>query len=1081
MRVRLFIPTLVLMLVCALPSLAQVVVSGTVTGKSDGQPLPGTGVRIEGTMKGTATDLDGRYTIEAKSGDVLSFTFIGMRVAKVVVGDSTTGKVSIDVALEIDEGVFEEVVVVGYTKTSEQNLATTTSTVESDKVEGRAVVSTSEVLQGLAPSLLILPNASGGDGGGAPGQGMNVRIRGSTSAPLILVDGTEQAIDTVDPDDIASVTVLEDLASASIYGARAADGVLLIETKSGAGGDPTVNYSSRISISHFRDLPEKPNSYEFAKAYRDAWDNGGSTHRWYFTDAYLERVKNNMDKTTISEDDDINDDGDWDRGEWVANTDAYKNSFKDYTTWVNHNLSVSGTLRYGEPDELGVKNKKIQYRISGAYFGQDGMLKTNMEDSYVRKTVGLNLSLTPIKWLTARATVNYADENFLKPMLGQYRLGSYGGSYGIIFHQIVREWPVSPYTTDDGNPIDNTNGYLSQLSQYEDDERRLVGKMGFELNPVKGWKVWFYQRFKRRSDERQRYIKRAYRYNVAGDKILMNSGKAGHYQRVEWMWTYDSPQLFSEYEWRGEDPFLGEKHYFKVNAGFEQEYQLYNYVSLSKKDVVSDDTPSIDTATGEDDMSENKSEWSTRSYYGQLFYTFGERYVINNTFRRDGSSKFRDGKRWGTFFSWGLAYNVHKEPILKDYLKSIKVDGLKLKFSMGQAGDQNIGNYSYLETLNIRSRKSWIADGERDLYTSSPSIADKDITWEKVKDTNLGFSLALLDKRLNMGFTYYQKTTTDMLGPVAPLSSVLGTSAPRDNNAEMEDKGFSYSLTWKDKVGDDFSYDVTFYLSDSEIKYTKYYNPQKLLSRIYEGRKVGEIWGYETVGIMDESTAEKVEANSQNSSHEATDGYANQRFLGNRWSEGDIRYKDLNGDGKIDNGESTLDDPGDRKIIGNSRARYNYTIDTNFKWKGIGLRLFFQGTGSRQVDLSGSNMGLSGVWDYAFKDHLDYWRPDNKDAFYPKPYFNTSKNRRTQTRYLAEAAYLRLKNVTVSYTFDKDLVGQIGLKATKVYFTTDNLITFKSSKIPDYLDPELTGGFWGGAGKVHPLFRTYSVGVNLKF
>jgi len=701
----------------------------------------------------------------------------------------------------------------------------------------------------------------------------------------------------------------------------------------------------------------------------------------------------------------------------------------------------------------------------------------NPKDFYTRRNVGLNLSSKPVNWATFGVTAQYANRGSLEPLYAQWRTTANSNGYGLLMRQLLNTWPTIPYELDDKRPSRNDNGiFLTQLSDQTNNRNNLVTTLSVAVEPIKNWTTRIMHRFRTRNSEEERYIKRAYWYNFREKRrVLRNANTAGDYYKRRDVSFYNSPQLLSSYE------LTHGNHYGKVFVGAEQEYNYFERLTARKQGGVSDEVASLNTGTGEDEVDEGKTHWATQSLFGGLNYTFGKRYVLNASVRRDGSSRFVKEKRWGTFFSYALAYNVSNEPALKPFFKKAKIDALKLKFSAGQIGNQNVGLYDYQETLSIRTNNGWLQDDNRDLYTRAPGLVNVDRTWETLTDRNFGIEFTALNKRLSGNFVYYNRETVDMLGPVAPLPSTLGTGVPRANNTEMITRGFTSVISWKDKIGD-FSYGLQFMLSDYQSEITKYRNPEGLLNSWYVGRKFGEIWGYETVDFMDADTAARVHANSQNADTEGTAAYPNQREFRSQWTEGDTRYKDLNGDGKITDGNNTLKNPGDRKIIGNSTPRYRYSLDTNFKWKGFGLRLFFQGIGKRDINLSGRHTGPTNMFGEMLKDHLDYWRPDNKDAFFPKPYFNTGKNRVTQTRYIISAAYLRLKNISLSYEIPKRVLKRIGVKRAFLTFSADNIFTITAKRLPGYVDPELSvGGSESGGvtGSSHPLYRTYAVGVNL--
>ncbi len=575
-------------------SFAQVSVSGVVTSQDDGQPLPGVSILIVGTQEGTTTDFDGKYSIEVKSGDVLVFSFVGMADQKVTIASSTTGKVVMDIVMQPSNEMLEDIVVVGYGKQSRENLATTTTTVKSETIESRGVVSLGEALTGLAPNLNIMPSA----GGGEPGSGVNINIRGyasinSNGVPLILVDGMEQDINTLDPNDIASVTVLEDISSYAVYGARAAFGVILIETKRGSSGEPVVRYSTSVIASQFRNTPRKPSAYDFAVAMNLANKNGGATDI-IFSDVKLKKLKDNPDKSIATKADDLNGDGRVEGDEDYFSHDALKAVFKDISFRMNYNLSVAGTLKYGDPDPLtGKKDKYIAYNLSGALFQQNGQYKVT-EDGYDRKILGVKINSRPVKWLQMGIDTRFTRRNIRGPVYAQYGAG-WGAGLGIIYHNLLRSWPTQRLKNENGY-IDNTYGYLSQAKTFEIVRDNIALQAKFELEPIENWKTFLNYRMRTRQSNEEKYLALVNKTEIGGTEVPLNPSVAGRYTKYATESLYVSPQIYTQYELRLSEIYL------KTMLGFEQE--SYNSSSFwgRRYKVASDQVPSISTGVGDTEV-----------------------------------------------------------------------------------------------------------------------------------------------------------------------------------------------------------------------------------------------------------------------------------------------------------------------------------------------------------------------------------------------------------------------------------------------------------------------------------------------
>lgn len=449
--------------------------------------------------------------------------------------------------------------------------------------------------------------------------------------------------------------------------------------------------------------------------------------------------------------------------------------------------------------------------------------------------------------------------------------------------------------------------------------------------------------------------------------------------------------------------------------------------------------------------------------------------------RYDGSSRFIGDKRWGFFPSFSLGWNVVNEEFFAGIAEKANMNMLKVRGSWGQLGNTNTNDawYPFYQTMPQGSNYNWLVNGVRPNYASLPGIVSTLKTWETIETWDIGLDWAFFNNRLTGSFDYFVRWTYDMIGPAPELPSILGATPPKINNADMKSYGFEFELGWRDQIGD-FSYGAKFTLADDQQKITDYPNENlKLSEAYYPGKKLGEIWGYETVGIA--QTQEEMDA------HLAK---VDQSSLGSKWGAGDIMYADLDGNGVISNADNTADNSGDRKVIGNSTPRFKYGVTLDAAWKGIDFRVFFQGVAKRDYLMNGPYFwGANGVgmWQATgFKEHWDFWRPEgdplgaNTDAYYPRVIRNDSKNMRAQSRYLQNAAYCRIKNLQVGYTLPKAWTDKAGMSSVRVYISGDNLFTF--SHMSKIFDPEaLESTYDANNGKLYPLQRTISVGLNVNF
>ena len=500
-------------------------------------------------------------------------------------------------------------------------------------------------------------------------------------------------------------------------------------------------------------------------------------------------------------------------------------------------------------------------------------------------------------------------------------------------------------------------------------------------------------------------------------------------------------------------------------AGYEQELLKYESSYAKRYDLVTDEVPSLQTATGRQEATGKIGHSSTQSYFGRLNYSFKQKLLLEFSARYDGSSKFPSGYRWGTFPSGSAAYILSKE----SFWSSIEnyVNTFKIRASYGSLGNQNVDNYLYVERLPISTNLAYIMGNERPNYVGMAGLVSPGLTWEKVNTKNIGLDAGFLKNRLTTSFDYFIRNTYDMLGPAESLPAVLGTAVPKSNNATLKTNGFEFTLEWKDNINS-FNYGARFLLADAKSTVTQYYNPQKLLSgSYYEGMEIGEIWGFTTVGLF----TSDAEAQSVDQSY----------FSADVLRAGDVHYKDLDGNQKINIGKNTVADPGDKSIIGNSTPRYTYSLILNAAWKGIDFSMLWQGVAKRDLWLDSPIFwGAGGIyWLTALDEHMDYWTEENTDAYWPRPYIDKGKkNKQVQTRFLQNGAYLRLKNTQIGYTLPSVWTKKIFIENLRIYMSGENLLTF--TKLMGAFDPEATGGARAN-GYIYPLQEVISGGVSITF
>ena len=1038
----------------------QAVCKGTVVD-SNGEPVVGASVFAvsNGHKKGSVTDLDGNFEIDGiASGSSLTISYVGYKTQQV----TWSGK-DLKVTLQESSEMLDNVVVVGYGTQKKVNLTGAVSVVSSKTLDSRPVTSVAQALQGEVPGL----NFSVGNGGGSLKSRMGLNIRGigtigegSNAAPLVLIDGSEGDLYSISPNDIESISVLKDASSSAIYGSRAAFGVILVTTKSGKEGRTNVSYNGNVRFSTATQIPEMPNSYDFARYWNDAAANSGGNAP--FSQDMLNKIKNHIngtpapgeEVTTTWQGTAANEPWSMYNGSW-DNTNWFKEMYKSAVPSTEHNISVSGG------------GNKVNYYISGAILSQRGLIRHG-KDKLKRYNFSSKVTANLTDWATVTYNTKWIREDYSRP------------SYmtGLFFHNIARRWPT--------NPVYDPNGHYvhgNEILQMENggidatQEDKLFQQLALEFRPIKGWKIRLEGNYNTTNYHNHWDVLPIYYYDPdqhpvaaawSGD-YLAGKSNVGEAMSKN---NYYNGRFFTEYNMT-----LNDKHEFKFLAGLDMESNIYTNLSASQADLVTPLVPTLNNATNKvvgRDFS--NTHWSTMGMFGRINYAYDSRYLAEFSIRRDGSSRFIGDKTWGTFPSFALGWNIANEQFFKPLNKTVNT--LKLRLTYGSLGNTNTDQlYPWFLRQPISSNSSaWLVNGERVNTSGVPGLVSPFLTWERVQSWNIGLDFGLFNNKLQGTFDYFVRTTKNMVGPAPVKPSILGATQPKENNSDMRSNGWDLEVRWRDRVGQ-VNYGIKLVLSDDYQTITNFYNPNRLLSQWCAGKRMGDIYGYKVEGIAQ-------------TDQQMNEWLANNKpSWGSDWAAGDVMYKDLNGDKKVNSGKSTYDDMGDLTKIGNSLPRYRFGITLDANWKGFDFLIFMQGVGKRDFwDASPYSVGANtGLWQSAaFKDHLDYWRPatdtnfgPNTNAYYPRPLFGQgSKNFQTSDRYLQNAAYMRIKNIQLGYTLPAAIASKIGASRVRFYFSAENLVTF--TKMNKIFDPEATGGDWG-PGKLYPLQRTISFGLNLNF
>lgn len=1012
-------------------------VTGTVTDIA-GEPIIGANVSIIGTVTGTITDFDGKFSLNVTGEETLLVTYIGYVSQEIQI----KGRDHISIILREDLQTLEEVIVVGYGTQKKVNLTGAVSQVGKKFIENRAVTNIGQALQGQVPNLNIT------NGNGDPGSGAQYNVRGMTSLsggePLVIIDGVPGGnLNTINPNDIESVTVLKDAASSAIYGARAAYGVILINTKTGVKNSKIqISYGGTVSHAKPLRVPNQVNSLEFAEAYNIASANSGQAPM--YTEEHIERIKAYM-KDPVNTPSNVPNPSNPNYWSYATldndNVDWIRTYFKPSFLTQKHDLSVNGG------------NDKSAFYIGAGYYDQGGLLRYANE-SYKRLNIVSNLHFEPYKWINGDLKVSYMkdDKNTIS--------NAYDGDTGGWMHLATTRFP--------NWALKDPNGHYASTSHMD---KLINGGRGItqgniftitgalQVTPLEGWKVNADYSFRRTDFQARQHGKPVIWEYTVDQNPVMTTQFDSYFTGINTA-NYYSLNVYSSYEKKISD------NNFNFLVGYQQEYTKQHDVSASKRGLISHDLPSIGVAVGDQNNGENLSHWANQGVFFRFNYNYKERYLFEFNGRYDGSSKFPRGNRFGFFPSFSLGYNIASEEFWP--IKDI-VNHLKLRASWGSLGNQAVANYLYLSTVGISTKYNYIINGELPNTLGTPGLVSPNLTWETAETLDFGFDASFLNNKLGLSFDWYNRKTKDMFGPSNPLPSVLGTALPQQNNADLSTKGFELAINWRDQI-DKLYYSVGLVLSDNKSKITKYNNPNNLIDTYYVGRDLHEIWGFETAGIIQtDADLERM---------------PDQSIFYGRWQKGDIMYKDLDGDGEITYGKRIVGDTGDYKVIGNSNPRFAFGITASAQWKGFDLNLFLQGVAKRDYAIPcGDNAGtlfwgfVGGWGTNLYKETMDFWTEKNTKSYYPRPYNSSevSKNQQVQSKYLQNAAYLRLKNLQLGYSLPSVLVNKIYLQRVRFYISGENLLTFTG--LHKNIDPE-TITSWG---KTYPMTKSLAFGLNIDF
>ena len=1040
---------------------------------SKGEPIIGANVVEKGTTNGSITDFDGKATLNIKPGATVQVSFVGYKTQEVKVSKNMR------IVLKEDTELMDEVVVVGYGAQKKANLTGAVANVNVEEaIASRPVTDVAKALQGVSPGLTIINNEGG------VGTSSSIKLRGSTGSvnagsgttPLILVDNVEVPdLNLVNPDDIASISVLKDAASAAIYGTRAAWGVILITTKQGKTNDKVrVSYSNNFSWNTPTTMPEMASTVEQATAImevyrRNGQPGGGTSIGFAFDDQFITELQDWQNKYGHMSQEEL---GDIQLGRdviqrggktyWLRTFDPIEMFTHKWTPQQNHNLSVNGG------------SEKTTFNISLGYMKQEGVMKFNT-DEYDRYTLNSNITTQIRDWWKVRSNVMFARSTNSQP----YR---YTSGYTDVWYYLLR-WPAwYPYGQYEGKDIRSAVTEIKQANRESLTTNYVRANLGTTITPIKGLDINFDYTFSLYNTKQHRaggIVEAWDMFNANPLSTYSTNVYGASHNKVVENSAYTMNNIFKAYATYNFD--IKEKHSFKVMAGFDAESREKLGHYSEGREMISTSLPEINLTTG-DEYGRNSSysyhnDFAAAGFFGRINYDFMGKYLLEFNARYDGSSKFPKGKKFGFFPSFSAGWRASEEAFMQ-WAKPVMSD-LKVRGSWGTIGNQDVSSNAFLSTM-ASGKSGWVMNGIDQLRLGAPSVVSSSLTWEKVTTLDLGLDARFFDGAFGATFDWYQRVTSDMHTAGETLPSTFGASSPQINFGELTATGWELALDYSHKFSNGLGLNLRASLAHVEEEITKWNDQANKITGNYEGRKLGEIWGYVTEGIF--QSEEEVK------NHASQSLYESGSF---KFGVGDVKYKDLNGDGKITYGSNTVDDPGDQKIIGNSMPNYEYSFTIGLDYKGFDFSTFFQGVGSRDFWANGNiaiPFGMAAA-DPLFKHQRDYWTPENTDAFYPRladhNWVSSGKNFLKQTRYLLDMAYLRCKNITVGYSLPTSLLKKIDFQKIRVYFSAENVFEFDNLHLP--VDPE-TKGYKGGNsngnfafGREYPFMRSISFGVQAVF
>lgn len=1026
-------------------------VSGNVKDER-GDALIGVTIQVKGTTTGNITDVDGNYILSSVPTNAeLVFSYMGYQTQTIAV----KGQSVINVVMKEDMQALDEVVVVGFGTQKKVNLTGAVASVGSEVLENKPVANVGQALQGVVPNLNVSAT------NGQPNASASFNVRGGTSigwnddddkwevqtgSPLIIVDGIQVDADylnMMNPNDIENISVLKDASASAIYGARATYGVMLITTKTGKNDTKaTVTYNFNMQWNTPAHIPDILDSYTHQLASNmQTQMTGGTVTPWMET---LLAAKKKYMEDPRPENAWIYNEGSTTNMTWVANMNPYEIGVRDWTPMQRHNVAISGG------------SAKTRYYISLGYQRQEGMYAINT-DVQNRYNINMNVNSEITKWFDVSAKISWNTSNYNEPYMNPQK----GSVWSAMKNEPNRNLNM-PIMTGPNDPIPNTwtDNILGWLAYGATQQTKNTNAV-FNITPT----ITICPELNIKAELSYRPTEYFQKRVIPTREYVVDTWASTSNTHTYPSSIYEENRHSDYYTINAYATFnkaFGD-HNVTLLGGFNQEWYYYRQLWGQNEDILTNELPTLGNTTGAQYAGDSEEHWAIRGAFVRANYDYKGRYLAEFSGRYDGTSRFPKDSRFKFFPSFSLGWRLSEEQFMENTRHWL--DNLKVRGSWGSLGNQDVANYAYIASYGAPDYIYWVMNGEQLMGMSPTAIIANDLTWETATTLDFGIDASVLNNRLEATFDWYTRRTTDILMDGTKLPAVLGASVPKRNSGELKTNGWELSLKWRDQLANGIRYDVGFVLSDYQSEVISFTgNPNKLLSTLYDGMKMGEIWGYETVGILQEDDF-TIDENGK---------YIligpDQSKVQSTIYPGDVRYADLDGNGEISPGSSTVDDPGDRKIIGNSTPRFQYGITGNISWKNFDLNIFFQGIGKRDIWISDNvywgGSGTAGNWEM----YNNSWTPERTDAKFPMYAGRISSI--TQSGYLINAAYLRLKTLSLGYTLPKNWTDKVKLSNVRLSLAGYNL--FEITQVPDLYDPDQISS-------AYPMMRSVAFGVQVGF